>query len=84
MKIFIYKTLFVILCVFLLFQFTIGTKIRSYESQIKNLTNDQGKEDIKNKLREEIKKANEKNQILSSEDREILKKFITKIQNELK
>ena len=83
MKIFVYKTLFVILCVFILFQFTIGAKIRNYESQIKNLTNDQGREDIRNKLREEIKKANKKYKILSTEDRKILKEFITKIQGEL-
>ena len=84
MKIFVYKTLFVLLCIFILFQITIGAKIRSYESQINNLTNDQGREDIRNKLREEIKKANKRDEILSIEDREILKKFITKIQNELK
>ena len=79
MKIFVYKTLFVILCVFILFQFTIGAKIRNYESQIKNLTNDQGREDIRNKLREEIKKANKKDQILSTEDRKILKEWVHQI-----
>ena len=73
-----------IVMIFILFQITIGAKIRCYESQINNLTNDQGREDIRNKLREEIKKANKRDEILSIEDREILKKFITKIQNELK
>ena len=50
MKIFIYKTLFFTLCMFLLFQFTIGYKVGYYESQVKNLTNDQGRESIKNKV----------------------------------
>ena len=76
MKIFIYKTIFVIICIFILYQFTIGNKLR-------NLTNDQGREKIRNKIRVELKKGVDKDQILEPEDRELLKKFITKIQNEL-
>ena len=83
MKIFVYKTIFVFLGIYLLYQFTIGKKIGYYEHALKNLTNDQGREMIRNKIRNELKKATEKDRILKSEDREILKKFITKIQNEL-
>ena len=83
MKIFIYKTIFVLIGVYILYQFTIGIKISTYERNLKNLTNDQGREQIRNKIRNELKKATEKDQILKTEDREILKKFITKIQNEL-
>jgi|TARA_B100000959_G_scaffold6328_1_gene6429 hypothetical protein len=83
MKIFVYKTIFVLVGIYLLYQFTFGIKIESYERKLKNLTNDQGREMIRNKVRNELKKATEKDQILKPEDREILKKFITKIQNEL-
>ena len=83
MKIFVYKTLFVIFCVYVLYQFTIGKKIQSYESSFKNLTTDQGRDSIRNKIREEIKKANDKDQILNNSDKELLKKFISKIQKEL-
>ena len=83
MKIFVYKTIFVLIGIYILYQFTIGIKISSYERNLKNLTNDQGRELIRNKIRNELKKANEKDQILDPEDREILKKFILKIQNEL-
>ena len=38
---------------------------------------------LRNKVRNEIKKATEKDQILDSKDRDLLKKFITKIQGEL-
>jgi|TARA_B100001964_G_C14234092_1_gene601568 hypothetical protein len=47
------------------------------------LTSDQGREKIRNKIRDELKKDVNKDQILKPEDRELLKKFITKIQNEL-
>ena len=83
MKIFIYKTIFVTICIFFLYQFTIGKKINYYENKIKNLTNDQGRDDIRNKIRNEIKKANEKDQILNAEDKKIINKFINKIRKEL-
>ena len=83
MKIFIFKTIFVLIGIYILYQFTIGIKINAYEHNFKNLTNDQGREMIRNKIRNELKKATEKDQILKPEDREILKKFITKIKNEL-
>ncbi len=83
MKIFIYKTLFFTLCMFLLFQFTIGNKVGYYESQFKNLTNDQGRESIKNKIREELRKGINKDQLLNPEDKELINKFISKIQKEL-
>ena len=83
MKIFVYKTLFVIFCVYVLYQFTIGKKIQSYESSFKNLTTDQGRDSIRNKIREEIKKANDKDQILNNSDKVLLKEFISKIQKEL-
>jgi len=83
MKIFVYKTIFVLVGIYLLYQFTIGIKIESYERNLKNFTNDQGREQIRNKIREELRKANSKDQILEIEDRKLLKEFITKIQNEL-
>ena len=83
MKIFIYKTIFVLVGIYVLYQFTFGTKIESYERYLKNFTNDQGREQIRNKIRDELRKANSKDQILKIEDRKLLKEFITKIQNEL-
>ena len=83
MKIFIYKTIFATMCLLILYQLTIGRKIADYEHKLINLTTDQGRELIRNKIRDEIKKGIEKDQILKTEDREILKQFITKIQNEL-
>ena len=83
MKIFIYKTLFVLIGIYILYQFTIGIKISSYERNLKNFTNDQGREQIRNKVREELKKAISKDQILKAEDKKLLKEFITKIQTEL-
>ena len=83
MKIFVYKTIFILIGIYILYQFTIGKKINYYDYHIKNLANDQGRELIRNKIRNELKKATERDQILDLEDRELLRKFITKIQSEL-
>ena len=83
MKIFVYKTIFALVGIFILYQFTIGKKISYYEHHLRNLKNDQGRELIRNKVRDELIKATEKEQILDLKDREILKKFIIKIQSEL-
>ena len=83
MKIFVYKTIFVLVGIYVLYQFTFGIKIESYERYLKNFTNDQGREQIRNKIRDELRKANSKDQILAKEDKKLLKEFIAKIQNEL-
>lgn len=83
MKLFVYKTIFVLIGIYILYQVTIGIKIGDYEKKIKNLTNDQGREMIRDKVREEIKKATEKEQILKDEDIQLLRNFIIKIQREL-
>mgnify|MGYP001208298354 FL=1 len=84
MKIFIYKTLIVLVASYLLFQFTIGQILKSYESKVENyLYNKQGRQEILNKIKDEIKSANQKESIFTLEEREILSKFINKIRKEL-
>ena len=83
MRIFVYKTIFVLLGIYLLYQFTIGRKIEYYEHQVKDLTTDQGREVIRDKIREEIRKAVKKERYLSKEDAKLINEFILKIQKEL-
>ena len=84
MKIFIYKALIVIFLSFLLFEFTIGQKIKKIDSKIEDLINSKGeREKIANKIRNEVERANQKENILSAKDRELLSKFINKIIKEL-
>ena len=83
MKIFIYKALIVIFLSFLLFEFTIGQKIKKIDSKIENLNSKQERQKIANKIRNEIERANQKENILSTKDRELLSKFINKIIKEL-
>ena len=83
MKLFIYKTLFAILCLYVLFEFTINAQIRKFESKIENLKSEETLYLIEKKIREEIKSAVNKDKILSDEDAELLRKIFLKIYNEI-
>jgi len=84
MKLYIYKTLILIVALYLLFQLTIGQILKNYESKIENyLYNKEGRQEILNKIKDEIKSANQKENIFTLEEKEILSKFINKIQKEL-
>ena len=85
MKIFIYKTLIVIFSIYLLFQFTVGLKLRDYENKLENLLyNKQAREQIIEKIKGEIESANQKENIYTDEESELLSNFINKIRKELK
>ena len=84
MKIFIYKTLIVIVSVYFLFQFTVGQKLKNYENRIESLLKDkQSREQIFEKIKNEVRTANQKENIFTIEEKEIFSKFINKIQKEL-
>ena len=83
MKYYVYKVLFFFLCLFLLFQFTIGIQIRSIKNKIENLGSKETSTKIKEKIREEIKDGLKKDRILSTEDALLIKKFIDKITKEI-
>ena len=84
MKFFIYKTLFVCLVFFLLFQFTIGAQIKKIEHQLNVLKSQENISSIKEKIREELNNAIVKDQYINKEDAILINKFIKKIQEDLK
>ncbi len=83
MKIFVYKTLFVTVCVFILFQLTFGMKIKQLNHKLEKFQSKKNIEDIKDKLRDELRNAISKENYLKPEDAELINKFINKLKNEL-
>ena len=57
MKIFIYKTLFVFVCIFIIFQLTIGMQIKQLNYELEKLRSKENIENIKEKLRDELRNA---------------------------
>jgi len=83
MKIFLVKTLIVIISVFILFQLTIGLQIKKVETQINSIKNPAQREIIKEKIKEEMQKGVEKENYFTEEERTLISKFLKKILIEL-
>ena len=83
MKIFVVKTFIVALAFYIVFEFTIGTKIRDVKNSVTKFQKKTERVKLKEKIFSELEDANQKDRILSEKDREILSKFLKKIKNEL-
>ena len=83
MKLFVYKTLVVFFCIFILFQFTVGMKLKEINYKIEKIRSKESVDKIKDKFREELKNAVEKKNYLNQEDAKLINDFINKIKKEL-
>ena len=83
MRLFIYKTIFVFVCIFLLFQFTIGTRIKQLNNELEQFKSQKNINNIKDKLRKELRNANNKENYLTPEDAKLINDFINKLTKEL-
>ena len=83
MKLFIYKSLIMFFLVLLLFKLTIGSLVKNYEKKVDHYRSQENLTKVKMKIREEMKKATEKENYLKPEDAELINKFLKKLQNEI-
>jgi len=83
MKIFLYKFVIILFGIFLLFEFTIGSKIKYYERNLKSLISKSNIELIKVQIREEMKLAINKDRYLNEEDSKLIGQFLMKIEKEI-
>ena len=84
MKVFFYKTLFIAVVVFILFRVLIGSLVNDIETKIENFQSKENIELIKEKARDEMRNAIEKEDYINDEDALLIKKFIEKIKQEIK
>jgi hypothetical protein len=83
MKIFVYKTIFLLLALFVFYKITIGSLIIDFEKKLFTLAGNENIELQKNKLRNQVKILIDKDKILDESDAELLSKLIKKIQKEI-
>ena len=83
MKIFVYKALFVFVCIFVLFQLTVGMKIRDLKQELEKFQSKENIQNIKEKLRDELRNAISKENYLNSADAKLISEFINKLKKEL-
>ena len=83
MKFFIYKSLIIFFLALILFKFTIGNVVTNYEEKIGTYFSEENLILIKQKAREEMQNAMNKENYLKPEDAELINKFLKKIQGEI-
>ena len=83
MRTFIYKALIITFIFIVGFEFTIGQRMDPIVQSINKFSNEQGRKELINKLRKEMRKGLEKEYILKEEDRVLISNFLNKISTEI-
>jgi len=84
MRQYIYKIIILSIALILVFEFTIGRKFSQINEKIDIFFTKEGRKEMIISIKNEIKRANEKENYLDEEERILIKNFISKIKNELK
>ena len=83
MRGFIYKAIIITFIFIIAFEFTIGKRIDPIVENINRFTNEQGRKELVNKLRKEMRKCLEKEYMLNEEDRVLIYSFFNKLTTEI-
>ena len=83
MRDFIYKTIIAGIFFIILFEFTIGKRIDPIVDNMNKFSNEQGRKELISKLRKEMRKGLEKENMLKEDDRILIYKFFNKLQSEI-
>ena len=84
MRNYIYKILIAAVAFVLVFEFTIGRKFNQINEKTEILFTKEGRKEMVSSIKNEMQKALDKENYLTSEERILINKFISKIRNELK
>ena len=83
MKSYMYKVLIAVFAVILTYKLTIGKELNQINDKINFFSSSEGRKELIGSLKKEIRKANNKENYLDEEEKELLKTFINKIKKEL-
>jgi hypothetical protein len=83
MKSFVVKTLIASIIFYVLFEIMIGSRVDTIQNYFELLKNKQERMEIKEKIFDELEKANKKEQILNEREKKIISEFLGKIQKEI-
>ena len=83
MKTFVYKTLFIFVCIFVLFHITVGAKLEQLNHELTKLKSRENIEIVKDKLRNELKNAVNQKNYLNPDDAKLISDFLNKLKKEL-
>ena len=83
MKIFLYKLLISLVAFYILFELTVGYRLDYIENLVNTFNDDNQRIIMKEKLKDELRKAIKKENYLTEDEKYLISNFIKKIQDEL-
>lgn len=83
MKIFLYKLLISLVAFYILFELTVGYRLDYIENLVNTFNDDNQRIIMKEKLKDELRKAIKKENYFTEDEKYLISNFIKKIQNEL-
>ena len=83
MRNYIYKTIIAVIALIVVFEFTVGKTLNKITSQTDIILTKDGRKQMVLSIKNEMKKAIEKENYLKEEERILINKFIEKIKTEL-
>ena len=83
MREFIYKLIIIAFLFVIAFEFTIGKRIDPIVENINIFSDKQGRKELVNKLRKEMRKGLEKEYLLKEDDRILIYNFLNKLKTEI-
>ena len=83
MKVFLYKLLISLVAFYILFELTVGYRLDYIENLVNTVNDDNQRIIMKEKLKDELRKAIKKENYFTEDEKYLISNFIKKIQNEL-
>ena len=83
MKIFLYKLLISLVAFYILFELTVGYRLDYIENLVNTFSDDNQRIIMKEKLKDELRKAIKKENYFTEDEKYLISNFIKKIQSEL-
>ena len=83
MKVFLYKLLISLVAFYILFELTVGYRLNYIENLVNTFKDDNQRIIMKEKLKDELRKAIKKENYFTEDEKYLISNFIKKIQNEL-
>ena len=83
MRNYIYKTIITVIALIIVFEFTIGKTLKKITSQTDIILTKDGRKQMVLSIKNEMKKAIERENYLKEDERVLINKFIEKIKTEL-
>ena len=83
MRGFIYKIILIAFLFVIVFEFTIGKRIDPIVQNMNKFSNEQGRKELINKLRKEMRKGLEKEYMIKEDDRVLIYNFLNKLKSEI-